>query len=205
MAVLCTVTTPSFDKATVETLRQFVGNSGSGSSSGGSGSSSSVGAEAKGTPATKGTLTPSTSKGALHTPATASVKATPTKMAASIGSTPGPTSTAFSQLPLPLPSINLSDLVSVTRDLLLFRTWTLGSLPIKSIDAILGGEKKRVREDAKNRERKGSTEAIISRCFSSVANRLETVQSAVWDRAGLLLTGDCKKSLLSAVKAIAGR
>jgi hypothetical protein len=93
----------------------------------------------------------------------------------------------------------------VTRDLLLFRTWTLGSLPIKSIDAILGGEKKRVREDAKNRERKGSTEAIISRCFSSVANRLETVQSAVWDRAGLLLTGDCKKSLLSAVKAIAGR
>lgn len=165
VAVLCSITTPSFDKAALEAMRNFASSPTS-------------------TPAVK-------SRGAV----------TPSKGVASAaiagGCTAGGDITSLGGLP----ATTLQDLVMTTRDMLLFRHWVTGPLAKRSIEMVLSSQA----EIAGDRSSRDSIVAAIERCFTSVTERLATAQTAVWDRTATLLTTECRKGLLSAVKAIAGR
>lgn len=135
-------------------------------------------------------------------PSSPAAMTTPSKVAPSPAGSSNSSATPASHtgLGVGLPSVTLQDLVAAARDLLLFRHWATGPLVDRSIAMILTSQNVTDSDTSY-----GSMESAIRRCFDSVNTRLSTVQAVVWERAAILLTTDCRKSLLSAVKAIAGR
>jgi hypothetical protein len=95
----------------------------------------------------------------------------------------------------------VEELIMFVQDLLKFYLWVRDRFRIKVHDALFSA----VSPNRITSESSSILKESVEGCFSSVTRSFHTVIVSLWGRNSQLLAGECKRILISSVKAIAGK